>query len=76
MGDGYTHRVCPSCKAVATTERLTCDYCGELTVSRVIRAIESDGRRRSGFRTSSSQQPEATEPKGARADGTHKRAFH
>jgi len=76
MGDGYTYRVCPSCKAVATTERRTCDHCGELTVSRVIRAIESDGRRRSGFRTSFSQQPEATEPEGARADATAQGAFH
>jgi hypothetical protein len=75
MGDGYTHRVCPSCKAVATSERLTCDHCGELTVSRAIRAT-SDGRHRSGFRTSSSQQPEATEPEGARADGTAQGAFH
>ena len=64
MGDGYTHRVCQSCKAVATTERLTCDHCGELTVSRVTRATESDGKRRSSFRTSSSEHPEATRTRG------------
>ena len=25
MRDGHTHRVCPSCGAVATAERVTCD---------------------------------------------------
>lgn len=34
MRDGYTHRVCPSCGAVETTERVTCEYCGSLTVPR------------------------------------------
>jgi uncharacterized OB-fold protein len=46
MQDGYTHRVCPSCGAVETTERVTCEYCGSLTVPRVTRAIKSDGRQR------------------------------
>jgi hypothetical protein len=31
MQQGRTHRVCPSCGAVSTSERVTCDYCGTLT---------------------------------------------
>jgi uncharacterized OB-fold protein len=44
MRDGYTHRVCPSCGAVATTERVTCDHCGELTVPTVAPGTKSDRR--------------------------------
>jgi predicted RNA-binding Zn-ribbon protein involved in translation (DUF1610 family) len=53
MRDGYMHRVCPSCGAVATTERVTCDHCGELTVTRVTRAVKADEKQREGFRMSS-----------------------
>lgn len=51
MRDGHTHRVCPSCGAVATTERVTCDHCGSLTAIRVSRSVESGGTtvRKSGW---------------------------
>jgi len=44
MGDGHTRRVCLSCGAVGTTDRMTCDHCGSLTVPRVTRTIKRDER--------------------------------
>jgi predicted amidophosphoribosyltransferase len=44
MRHGHTQRICPSCRAVATTERVTCDHCGELTVVRVTLQGKADGR--------------------------------
>lgn len=46
MRDGYTQRVCLSCGAVATTERVTCDHCGELTVPRSTRAVKKQEQQR------------------------------
>jgi hypothetical protein len=57
MRDGHTNRVCPSCGAVATTERVTCDHCGTLTVFRVTRVIESEPHSGTAPRTSRWQQP-------------------
>jgi uncharacterized OB-fold protein len=42
MRDGH-NRVCPSCGAVATTDRVTCDHCGSLTALKVSRSLESGG---------------------------------
>jgi hypothetical protein len=42
MRDGHTQRVCPSCEAVNTVERVTCDHCGTLTVPKVTRAVGSE----------------------------------
>jgi predicted RNA-binding Zn-ribbon protein involved in translation (DUF1610 family) len=47
MRDGYTRRVCPSCGAEGTVERMTCDHCGTVTVPRFTRAAtrdEQDGK--------------------------------
>jgi hypothetical protein len=64
MRDGHTNRVCPSCKAVSTTETATCDHCGTLTVSRVTRVIGSEPRSGTALRTSRWQQPDPTESEG------------
>ena len=48
MRDGHTHRVCPSCGAVATTKRVTCDHCGSLTALKVSRSIEYGGQPNGG----------------------------
>jgi uncharacterized OB-fold protein len=44
MRDGYMLRVCPSCGAVATAERVTCDHCGSLTVRRIAQPIKRNER--------------------------------
>ena len=49
MRDGHTNRVCPSCGAVGTVERVTCDHCGTLTESlKVTRAREQPAVQRDG----------------------------
>jgi len=48
MGYGQTHRVCPSCGAVAGAERVTCDHCGSLTALKINRTVENQGAPRAG----------------------------
>ena len=48
MGYGQTHRVCPSCGAVAGAERVTCDHCGSLTALKINRTVENQGALRAG----------------------------
>jgi hypothetical protein len=67
MRDGHTNRVCPSCDAVSTSERVTCDHCGTLTVSKVTRAVESEPHSGTALRSSRWQQLDPTGSEAHRA---------
>lgn len=62
MREGHMQRICPSCDAVASSDRVTCDHCGSLTVPKATRAAKNDERPREDFRRSSHDDPQGPPP--------------